>query len=149
MLARPYCLLECDAMRSLLLTFVLLLTAVWVPAYAQQALPGVTAGVQYDIIEAGQPYQSLPPGMVEVAEIFAYTCPHCAHFAPMLDTWAKQLPAHAKLVFVPGVFDRDDPWSRAFFAAQASKSLTVLHPRLFAAIHVAYLNHRAYFLSLA
>ena len=122
-------------MRSLLLTFVLLLTAVWVPAYAQQALPGVTAGVQYDIIVAGQPYPSRPPGRVEVAEIFAYTCPHCAHFAPMLDTWAKQLPAHAKLVFVPGVFDRDDPWSRAFFAAQASKSLTVLHPRLFAAIH--------------
>ena len=122
-------------MRSLLLTFALLLsTALW-PAHAQQALPGLTAGVQYDLIDAGQPYQQLPPGMVEVAEVFAYTCPHCAHFAPMLDAWAKQLPAHAKLVLVPGVFDREDPWSRAFFAAQTSKSLSVLHPRLFAAIH--------------
>jgi thiol:disulfide interchange protein DsbA len=122
-------------MRSLLFAFVLLLSTAGGPAHAQQALPGLTAGVQYDLVEAGQPYQPLPPGMVEVAEVFAYTCPHCAHFAPMLDAWAKQLPAHAKLVLVPGVFDREDPWSRAFFAAQTSKSLSVLQPRLFAAIH--------------
>lgn len=122
-------------MRSLLLTFALLLSTTLLPAHAQQALPGLTTGVQYDLIDAGQPYQQLPPGMVEVAEVFAYTCPHCAHFAPMLDAWSRQLPAHAKLVLVPGVFDRDDPWSRAFFAAQSSKSLNVLHPRLFAAIH--------------
>lgn len=122
-------------MRALLLSAALLFCALWGSAQAQQALPGVTAGVQYDLIDAGRPYQPLPPGMVEVAEVFAYTCPHCAHFAPMLDAWARQLPAHAKLVLVPGVFDREDPWSRTYFAAQTSKSLGVLHPRLFAAIH--------------
>ena len=36
---------------------------------------------------------------------------------------------------IPGVFSRDDPWSRVFFAAQTAKSLPVLHPRLFAAVH--------------
>lgn len=122
-------------MRSLLLTLALLLSATLAPVHAQQALPGLTPGVQYDAINDGRPYQSLPPGMVEVAEVFAYTCPHCAHFAPTLEAWAKQLPAHAKLVYVPGVFDRDDPWARAFFSAQTSNSLNVLHPRLFAAIH--------------
>lgn len=122
-------------MRLPLLSLFLLLVAV-LPAQAQRApLPGLTEGVQYRAIEGGQPYQPLPPGMVEVAEVFAYTCPHCAHFAPMLETWAKQLPAHARLVLVPGVFGRDDPWARLFFAAQRAKSLDVLHPRLFAAVH--------------
>lgn len=122
-------------MRALLLTFALLLIAALTPARAQQALPGLAEGVQYRTIEDGRPYRALPPGQVEVAEVFAYTCPHCAHFSPMLEKWAKQLPAHARLVLVPGVFSRDDPWSRVFFAAQTAKSLTVLHPRLFAAVH--------------
>src|SRR5690606_20230335 len=122
-------------MRALLLSLALLLTTALAPAPAQPALPGLTDGVQYRYVDNGQPYRPLPPGMVEVAEVFAYTCPHCAHFSPMLEAWAKQLPAHARLVLVPGVYDRDDPWPRVFFAAQAAKSLPVLHPRLFAAIH--------------
>lgn len=121
-------------MRAVLLSFVLLLCAL-APVRAQQALLGLSEGVQYRYLEDGQPYQPLPPGMVEVAEVFAYTCPHCAHFAPMLEKWQTQLPAHARLVLVPFVSDRNDPWARTYFAAQASKSLTVLHPRLFVAIH--------------
>lgn len=122
-------------MRALLLSLALLLTTALAPVQAQRALPGLTEGVQYRYIDNGQPYRALPPGMVEVAEVFAYTCPHCAHFSPMLEAWAKQLPAHARLVLVPGVFSRDDPWSRVFFAAQTAKSLQALHPRLFAAVH--------------
>ncbi len=122
-------------MRGLLLSLALLLTSTLAPAQAQRALPGLAEGVQYRYIDNGQPYRALPPGMVEVAEVFAYTCPHCAHFSPMLEAWAKQLPAHARLVLVPGVFSRDDPWSRVFFAAQTAKSFQTLHPRLFAAIH--------------
>ena len=122
-------------MRLPLLSLVLLLATALSPARAQAPLPGLTEGVQYRAIEGGQPYQPLPPGMVEVAEVFAYTCPHCAQFSPMLEAWAKRLPAHARLVLVPGVFGRDDPWSRVFFAAQTAKSLPVLHPRLFAAVH--------------
>lgn len=121
-------------MRALLLSLALLFTAALAPARGQ-ALPGLTEGVQYRTIEGGQPYQPLPAGMVEVAEVFAYTCPHCAHFSPMLERWAQQLPAHAKLVLVPWVSGRDDPWARMFFAAQATKSLQVLHPRVFAAVH--------------
>ncbi len=122
-------------MRLIVVSLMLLLAHALTPARAQTVLPGLTEGVHYQYIEGGQPYQAQPPGMVEIAEVFAYTCPHCAHFAPMLEKWAKQLPAHAKLVLVTGVFNRDDTWSRAFFAARSSKSLAVLHPRLFAAIH--------------
>ncbi|MFT4178894.1 MAG: thiol:disulfide interchange protein DsbA/DsbL [Thermomonas sp.] len=122
-------------MRAFLLSIALLACAAILPARAQQPLPGLTEGVHYRTIEGGSPYQKLPPGMVEVAEVFAYTCPHCAHFAPMLDAWKPKLPKHARLVLVPSVFRREDPWARAFFAAQSAKSLAVLHPRLFAAIH--------------
>lgn len=121
-------------MRTLLLTLAMLLLPL-LPARAQSALPGLTEGVEYRTLADGQPYQPLPPGMVEVAEVFAYTCPHCAHFAPMLKAWEKQLPPHARLVLVPWVSDRNDPWARIYFAARKAGALDLLHPRLFAAIH--------------
>ena len=120
----------------LLLSFALLLASALSPVRAQvAALPGLTDGVEYRAIEGGRPFKVASTGTVEVAEVFAYTCPHCAHFSPMLDAWARQLPAYAKLVLVPAAYSPDDPWSRVFFAAQTAKSLPVLHPRLFAAIH--------------
>ena len=122
-------------MRAFLLSLTLLLACIALPARAQQALPGLTEGVEYRTIADGQPYRQLPPGMVEVAEVFAYWCPHCAHFAPMLDKWKQELPPSARLVLVPGVFNREDPYARVFFAAETAKALPVLHPRLFAAIH--------------
>lgn len=122
-------------MRALLLSLALLLTAAIAPARAQQALPGLTEGMQYRFIEDGQPFQAQPPGRVEVAEVFAYTCPHCAHMAPMIDDWSRTLPAYARVVYVPGVFGRDDAWARAYFAEEASKTIPLLHRRLFTAIH--------------
>lgn len=124
-------------MRSLILLFVLALAGALVPAQAQQVLPGVTEGVHYRTIAGGKPYAALPAGVIEVAEVFHYTCPHCASFAPLLDKWKAGLPAHARLVLVPAVFGEDDAYARLFFSAQSAKSQAVLHPRLFAAIHEA------------
>lgn len=67
-------------------------TATKAPA-ADGAMP--VAGVDYIEIPNGQPYAPLD-GKVEVAEAFGYTCPHCAHFEPMLVTWKAQLPASAR-----------------------------------------------------
>ena len=52
------------------------------------------------------------PGKIEVAEIFGYWCPHCAHFAPMLEKWKSTMPANARLVLVPAMFDPNDPFAR-------------------------------------
>lgn len=122
-------------MRALLLSLSLLLVAV-LPAHAQQArLAGLGEGVEYRLIEGGVPYRP-QPGKVEVAEVFAYSCHHCARFDPMLDAWKRTLPASARFVALPLlVSGPDDAYARAFFAAEASKSLPVLHPRLFKAIH--------------
>lgn len=122
-------------MRTLLLSLSLLLFAALVPAPAQTApLRGLTEGVEYRLIEGGAPYRP-QAGKVEVAEIFAYWCNHCANFDPMLDAWKRTLPAKAHFVAVPLVSGPDDAFARVFFAADASGALSVLHPRLFHAIH--------------
>ena len=122
-------------MRAILLSSCLLLAAAFAPAQAQQAaLAGLTEGVDYQPIEGGKPYRAVP-GTIEVVEVFAYWCPHCAHFDPMVERWKRTLPKNVRLTYVPLVSGPDDVLARTFFAAQASKSLTVLHPRLFQAIH--------------
>ena len=122
-------------MRTLLLSLSLFVLGALAPAAAQQApLRGVSEGVEYRLIEGGTPYRA-QAGKVEVAEIFAYWCNHCANFDPMLDAWKRTLPASTNFVAVPLVSSPDDAYGRMFFAAEASKSLTVLHPRLFKAIH--------------
>lgn len=122
-------------MRAILLSLTLLLAGAMTPqAHAQAALPGLTEGVEYQRIEGGAPYRPVP-GKIEVAEVFAYWCPHCAHFDPMLQAWKRTLPASARMVVLPLASGPDDAWSRMFFAAEASKTLAVLHPRLFASIH--------------
>lgn len=122
-------------MRTLMLSLSLLLLSLLAPAHAQQApLRGLSEGVEYRLIQGGAPYRPRP-GKIEVAEVFAYWCPHCAHFDPMLDAWKRTLPASASVVMVPLVASPDDAFGRVFFAAEASKTLTVLHPRLFNAIH--------------
>lgn len=120
---------------SPILSAFLLLAAALAPAHAQRAaLPGLTEGVEYQLIEGGKPYRAVP-GKIEVAEVFAYWCSHCANFAPMLETWKRTLPKNAQLVYVPSALDKSDAYARFYFAAEAAKAAPVLHPRLFAAIH--------------
>ena len=122
-------------MRALLLSLSLLLAAARSPADAQQApLPGITEGVEYRLIDGGQRYRP-QAGKIEVAEVFAYWCHHCARFDPMLDAWKRSLPASARFIALPLVSGPDDAYGRVFFAAEASKSLPALHPHLFRAIH--------------
>ena len=120
---------------SPLLSALLLLSAAFAPAHAQRAaLPGLTEGTDYKLIEGGKPYRAVS-GKIEVAEVFADWCSHCANFAPMLETWKRTLPGNAQLVYVPSALDKSDAYARFYFAADAAKALPVLHPRLFKAIH--------------
>lgn len=120
-------------MRVLLLSLALLLSAFALPAHAQQ-LPGLTEGSEYRYIEDGKPYRAVP-GKIEVAEVFGYWCPHCAHFAPMLEKWKATMPANAQLVLVPAMFDPNDAYARLFFIAENAKAVDATHARLFRAIH--------------
>jgi len=107
---------------SPLLSACLLLVSALAPAHAQRAaLAGLTEGVDYALIEGGKPYRAVP-GKLEVAEVFAYWCSHCATFAPMLEAWKRTLPKHVQLVYVPSALDKTDAYARFHFAAEAAKA---------------------------
>jgi thiol:disulfide interchange protein DsbA len=115
------------------LAAVLLLAA---STTAAAAPPAPVEGEDYEVIDGGQPYQPLA-GRVEVAEVFGYPCPHCAHFEPVIEAWVAKLPPKANFVPVPADF-RDDwiPYARAYFAAQALGVAKRSHQAMYDALHV-------------
>lgn len=115
-----------------LLTALLLLLA-WMPG-ARAADDALREGVDYERIEAGA--WAPRAGRVEVAEIFAYTCPHCAHFEPQLQAWKRRQGRDVDLVPVPVAYGgRGDVWARVYFAARALGVDARSHPALFDAVH--------------
>lgn len=116
-----------------LLTGLLLILLAWVPG-ARAAAPDLREGVDYERIEAGA--WAPRAGRVEVAEVFAYTCPHCAHFEPQLQEWKRRQAADVDLVPVPVAYGgRGDVWARVYFAARQLGVGARSHPALFEAIH--------------
>lgn len=113
----------------------LLLLILPLTACAQAPAGPPKAGVDYEVLAQGQRWQRAPDGRIEVAEVFAYWCPHCAHFQPMVDAWKRTKPADVDFVYVPAGFDPDDSYAKAFFAADSVKAVPKLHQALFDAIH--------------
>jgi len=111
----------------------LLLLVLMLPFVAFAAEP--VEGVDYQRIEGGAPFRPLKPGQVEVVEIFAYTCIHCAHFAPALEAWKAKLPKNVRFNYVPAAYEVDDALGRAYFAAEAMNALPRTHLMTFRAIH--------------
>jgi thiol:disulfide interchange protein DsbA len=57
-------------------------------------------GVNYDVLSPAQP-TSVPPGKVEVLEVFWYGCPHCFALEPYIQKWLQQKPSYIEFVRVP------------------------------------------------
>lgn len=91
-------------------------------------------GIDYVPIDGGQPYRPLR-GKVEVVEVFAYSCSHCADFQPRLDAWRHKLPRDVRFTFVPSAAVGSDPLSRAYFAIESLGAVETVHAALFRAIH--------------
>ena len=99
------------------------------------------AGADYTVIDPPQPTST--GDKVEVAEVFSYACPHCAHFQPYADELKSKLPANAQFVLVPAVFNPSwEPFARAFYTAQALGLVDKTHQALFDAIHRDHLPLR-------
>jgi thiol:disulfide interchange protein DsbA len=110
-------------------------TAVASAAQAAQQGPGPVAGTDYVEIPGGQPFAPLD-GKVEVVEVFAYSCGHCAAFDPLVSAWKKRQPADVRFTMLPAVFYEQDNFPKAFFAAEAVGALDRLHPQMFNAMHI-------------
>ena len=90
-----------------------------------------------DYVRLSQPLPSAAAGKIEVVEFFWYGCPHCNDFEPMLDGWAKKLPADVSFRRVPVAF-RDEPFGshqRIFYALEAMGQIDAMHRKVFYAIH--------------
>jgi thiol:disulfide interchange protein DsbA len=117
--------------------------------FAALALPGLAfasaaaahagdpvEGVDYVVIDGGRPFQPLGPGVkAEVVEVFAYWCPHCAEFQPVLDPWVRALPKDVRFTYLPAAFDANDAFARGFFAAEDKGAVARTHAAVYDAVH--------------
>lgn len=100
----------------------------------------VKAGKDYLVLDKQQP-SDVPAGKIEVLEFFSYNCPHCAAFEPVLEAWARKLPADVVLRRVPVPFIGDfENKQRLYFALEAMGRLDDLHAKAFDAIHRQRIN---------
>ncbi len=93
-------------------------------------------GVDYVELAEPQPTYSTGTGY-EVAEVFAYTCIHCANLQPTIDQWKPTLPGDVRFVYVPAAFGGPgDNFARGYFAAEAMGILDKTHNETFHAFFV-------------
>jgi thiol:disulfide interchange protein DsbA len=67
-------------------------------------------------------HTSVPPGKVEVTEVFSYGCPHCSEFRPVIKQLKAELPPNAVFTQVPASFNPAEDWpmlQRAYVTAAA------------------------------
>jgi thiol:disulfide interchange protein DsbA len=117
--------------RRLATLLLLLLPLVACAQSSSSAAP--VEGEDYAVINA-QPWQP-QKGKIEVVEVFAYWCPHCAEFEPHVQTWQAKLPKDVKFSYLSAAFESEDNFSRAFFAAEQLGVLRKTHAALFHAVH--------------
>jgi len=94
---------------------------------------GPVEGRQYTVL--GQPLP-MSAGKIEVVEFFWYGCPHCYAFEPLVENWARQLPADVTFHKVHVAFRANwKPHQRMFFALEALGKEAQARPAIFNAIH--------------
>jgi protein dithiol oxidoreductase (disulfide-forming) len=105
-------------------------------ARAQAAAPKWVEGKHYFLIQPPHP-TSLPPGKVEVTEVFSYACPACNQFQPFMRQLQRSLPPNAVVDFVPASFNTAEDWPMfqlAYVTAQALGVADQTHDAMFNAV---------------
>jgi len=121
-------------MRSTMLA-LLACTVMAAHADAQNASPW-REGYHYFLVLPPQP-TNLPPGKVEVTEVFSYGCPACFQFYPIADKLKASLPPNAVMDYMPVAFNvaEDFPmFQRAYYTAQALGIADKAHDAMFNAV---------------
>jgi protein dithiol oxidoreductase (disulfide-forming) len=86
--------------------FAALALAVSMPAHSAQAW---TEGVNYFLIQPART-PSVPPGKIEVTEVFSYACPACNIFQPAMHKLKQAMPANVVLDYLPAAFNTAEDW---------------------------------------
>lgn len=111
-------------------------TAAAAPAPVKPAAPKWVEGTNYFLIAAPRP-TSLPPGKVEVTEVFSYACPACNLFVPTMHQLKQSLPPNAVIDYLPASFNPTEDWPMfqlAYCTAQALGIADQWHDAMFDAV---------------
>ncbi len=77
-----------------------------------------------------------PDKKIEVVEFFSYACPHCSALEPLIEPWARKLPADVAFRQVPvGFSPVYQVLQKTYYALEELGQLPNLHRKIFAAIH--------------
>ena len=94
------------------------------------------AGQHYRVLNPAQP-TSVPPGKVEVVDVFWYGCGGCYMMSPYLETWKSSKPEAAEYVRLPAPLNPGwQPEARLYFATKALGIEDRTHAAIFNAYHV-------------
>jgi protein dithiol oxidoreductase (disulfide-forming) len=95
-----------------------------------------TEGVNYFLVQPPRA-TSVPPGKVEVTEVFSYACPACNLFQPTAHKLKQSLPANAVLDYLPAAFNTAEDWPMfqlAYVTAQVLGVDQQTHDAMFDAV---------------
>jgi thiol:disulfide interchange protein DsbA len=70
---------------------------------------GWTEGVNYFLIQPART-PSVPPGKIEVTEVFSYACPACNIFQPTMHKLKQSMPANVVVDYLPAAFNSAEDW---------------------------------------
>jgi thiol:disulfide interchange protein DsbA len=77
-----------------------------------------------------------PADRVEVVEAFAYPCPACRNFLPIISEWAEGLPEHVSLSHLPvGLQPGWEVFARVYYTAEVLGLGHDAHEAMFRALH--------------
>lgn len=77
-----------------------------------------------------------PEDRVEVVEAFAYPCPACRNFLPVISEWASGLPEHVELTHLPvGLQPGWEVFARVYYTAEVLGLGQDAHEAMFRAVH--------------
>lgn len=109
-------------------------------ACAQDKSSEYLEGQHYVVLET--PVRTADPSKIEVAEVFAYSCPHCFHFEPLLQAWEKKQAADVYVVQTHAMWNPSmEPLIRGFYTAVTLKVKDKAHMAIFNALH---LEHKSF-----
>jgi protein dithiol oxidoreductase (disulfide-forming) len=108
-------------------------------ACAQEKAGEYLEGQHYVVLET--PVRTADPSKIEVAEVFAYSCPHCFHFEPLLQAWEKKMPADVYLVQTHAMWNPGmEPLTRGYYTSLTLKVKEQTHMAVFNALHMEHKN---------
>jgi len=112
-----------------------LLTGSCILGVARAAEPWVEGTHYFAVIPPQR--ANVPPGKVEVTEVFSYGCPACYQFFPTADKLKASMPPNVVFDYLPASYNPGEDWpvfQQAYFTALALGVAERTHDAMFDAI---------------